>query len=112
MTSVTAAPSLSPLAFALPPEPPELPAASHDDDGNPYPISTPGPRPCPACHKPLAPEALLCSTCGFDLQTGQKQVKVYSHFEQSWESGWSFSRRFGALLASQVIAVPAAIGAW
>src|SRR5262245_14756652 len=36
------------------------------------PLAPEAPRQCPSCQEPLAPEAVLCVACGFDLRTGRK----------------------------------------
>jgi hypothetical protein len=47
---------------------------------------TAGPR-CPSCGKGLAPHAVLCVNCGFNLQTGQRVATMAPHVAPSGGHG-------------------------
>ena len=53
--------------------------------------------------KMLPPEAVLCLRCEFNLQTGEKPVKVYDKVEREWESGWPYRKRLRLFLAGQCL---------
>src|SRR5262249_30050103 len=48
---------------------------------------------CPGCSKPLAPDAVVCTACGFDRRTGKKPEKVYEPLERTFEAGWPLRTR-------------------
>jgi hypothetical protein len=52
--------------FVPPPDPAAIQAAGT------VPLAAEPERRCPSCRAVLAPEAVLCVACGFDLRTGQK----------------------------------------
>lgn len=58
----TAASSESPSPFEFAPTRPAARAS----------IATQPPAPCPSCHAPLPPGAVLCTACGFDTRKGMK----------------------------------------
>jgi len=70
----------------LPPSPNEK--ASDADDGRPYRVPTlDEERPCPQCHKVIARDAVLCSRCGYNLQTGKKAKQEFEPVDRSWQGG-------------------------
>src|SRR5262249_2674933 len=81
-------------------------STAHHDDGKPYPL-TGGEQPrCPNCRKVLAPNAVLCVACGFNLATGEKAVQVYEPLVRRWEAGLPFGRRMAIFLTAQCVVLP------
>jgi len=74
------------------------------------PASTPdGGRACPNCRNPLAPEAVLCTQCGFDLRTGETLGTPFG--KRGVRRGVAYSVPVGKILiGAGVVAVLA--GAW
>jgi hypothetical protein len=83
------------------------PYAEHDeDDGRPYRLDGHDERPCPECSQRLAAEILVCPSCGFNLQTGQKHARTYEVVERTWTAGWSFETRRKLFFIGQLLAWP------
>ncbi len=61
----------------------------------PPPLSGPARTPpdCPACGKALAPGAVLCIECGFDLRTGDRRKTEHRRFKQVWDRSLSVVAR-------------------
>lgn len=110
-TLVDPAPASRPTAAARPKPRAMRPAVaqkefSEDDDGKPYKVDALEAPPCPGCNKPMAPEALVCLHCGFDLRTNAKAETVYEPMKRRWDSGLPLPRRWLCFFAWQVVAVP------
>jgi hypothetical protein len=73
--------------------PPRTPVSPFEDEENTYTVEGADEPTCPACGRPLAPEAVLCTRCGVDLRTGKKPVKVYEPVERHWEAGMPLRKR-------------------
>src|SRR5205823_8383992 len=69
------------------PEIEPLLVASDKDDCSPYRFADPDLKKCPDCQKGLAPDAKVCTHCGFNLETRKRPVRVYEEVRRSWESG-------------------------
>jgi ribosomal protein L37E len=98
----------------LPASPPPLPAieplvTSDKDDGSPYRFADPDLRKCPDCQKGLAPDAKVCTHCGFNLETRKRPVRVYDEVCRSWESGWPLSKRLRVYLGAQAVVLSSVI---
>jgi hypothetical protein len=93
--------------------PEAMPVGSEADDGGPYALAGGRERKCPNCNHPLESDAVLCVTCGFNLETGQKAVKVYEKVERFWEAGMPLQKRLRLFALSQCVLLPLALfGAW
>jgi hypothetical protein len=99
---------------AVPPPPPYPTEYSSEDDGKPYYVQgLEDERPCPECRKMIPRDALLCTSCGFNLQTGKKAVQVYEPVDRSWHGGWPLGLRLGVFLGCQAVIFPLMLlGAW
>jgi hypothetical protein len=83
---------------------PKKPKASFsdDDDGQPYDVDGRD-RPCPGCGRHLPIESVVCTSCGFDQNTGAKVAKKFEPVERVWEAGWTFERRKKVFIIGQVV---------
>ncbi|HKI35872.1 MAG TPA: hypothetical protein VKA46_28710 [Gemmataceae bacterium] len=92
----------------LPPSPNEQ--ATDEDDGRPYRV--PGldeERPCPECRTAIPREALLCTRCGYNLQTGKKAKQEFEPVDRQWQGGWPVKVRRGLFIAAEALFVTAAV---
>jgi hypothetical protein len=71
-------------------------------------------RTCPRCQQPLAPGAVLCIECGFNLKTGKQLRTVRERFERHWDTGGvSLTVRLIILGAVEALCLPGmALGAF
>jgi len=98
------------------PEPlhPPLPSpnanASDEDDGRPYRVpSLDEERPCPNCHKTIARDAVACTSCGYNLQTGKKAKQEFEPVNREWQGGLPAQTRLIIFAAGEVVMLLAAI---
>jgi DNA-directed RNA polymerase subunit RPC12/RpoP len=87
---------------------------SNEDDGKPYFVpDLAEERTCPSCKKLLELDAVLCTSCGYNLQTGEKTVQEYEPLQRDWWVGWPYSRRLGIFIGIQGCYFPLVIvGMW
>jgi hypothetical protein len=84
----------------LPPSP-NLNASDDEDDGKPYRV--PGiddERPCPECCLTLPRDAVLCTRCGYNLQTGKKAKQEFEPVDREWQGGWPVNLRRGLFVGA------------
>jgi hypothetical protein len=106
-TAVKAAPTPRPAALRPEPVPePEIESSTNPDDSLPYPVGGGPVYRCPACHKILAPDAVVCTFCGLNLQTGEKAARTYERLQRSWMPGLPPRTRWTIFLIVQAGAVP------
>jgi hypothetical protein len=95
----------------LPPSPNEG-ASDDEEDGRPYRV--PGlddVRPCPECRLDIPRDAVMCTRCGYNLQTGKKAKQTFEPVERDWHVGWPVNARRGLFAAAEVFFIVAcAIG--
>jgi hypothetical protein len=92
----------------LPPSPNER--ATDADDGNPYRVpSLDEERPCPECRKTIARDAVVCTACGYNLQTGQKAKQEFASVEREWQGGWPVKVRRGLFIGAEALFLLAVI---
>jgi hypothetical protein len=83
----------------LPPSPNDN--ASDEDDGRPYRVPVLDEiRPCPECNTTIARDAVVCTRCGYNLQTGKKAKKVFEPVDREWRGGWPVNLRRGLFAAA------------
>jgi hypothetical protein len=96
---------LRPKKAAAAPAEPRLSLDDPDDDewgdGNPYEVTGGLPSPCPNCSREMAPESVVCVSCGFNRRTRKKIKKEYQPIARSWETDWSLRTRILAFLVIQ-----------
>jgi hypothetical protein len=84
---------------------PNLSLDDPDDDEwgdvNPYDVAAGVPTPCPKCRKDMAPDDVVCVSCGFNRRTRKKHKKEYQPIDRSWETDWSLHTRALAFLVIQ-----------
>jgi predicted RNA-binding Zn-ribbon protein involved in translation (DUF1610 family) len=99
-------PPARPVSAPLPP--PVYPFEhSNEDDGKPYFVpSLMEERPCPNCGRTISADAVVCTSCGYNLQTRKKAVEVYEPIQRSWQEGWSMSLRRRLFLGVQAVVLP------
>ncbi|MGL4421781.1 MAG: hypothetical protein ACRCZF_14025, partial [Gemmataceae bacterium] len=69
-------------------------AGTQEDDGNPYAVPGEATRKCPDCGGVCRHDAVLCTNCGLDLETGKKQRrKKFEPVERFWEARWPLNTR-------------------
>jgi hypothetical protein len=61
---------------------------------------------CPGCGKLQPADAVVCTACGFNRETGKKPPKVYEPMERHWEAGLPLRTRILLLVAFQLVALP------
>jgi hypothetical protein len=84
-------------------------AAAKVDEGGSYNLVQSRERTCPGCRRPLAPDAVLCVACGFDLKSGKKRVrKEFEPVAYRWQAGWSFAGRMMVCLLPHAVILPMA----
>lgn len=95
----------APQPAPAPRTPPASPRApvSDDEDSNPYEFHGPPDKPCPGCSRPLPAETVLCPSCNFDLEAGERRRKTYEPVRRTWEMGWPLPRRKRLFLIGQVL---------
>src|SRR5438270_13864274 len=76
-----------------------------EDDGKPYLVEGGEEVPCPRCHKPMAPDAVVCVACGFDRRKGKKVARTYEPLARTWEASYTFRQRLTAFLAIQGVSL-------
>jgi hypothetical protein len=92
----------------MPPSPNER--ASDEDDGRPYRVpSLDQERPCPNCHKTIARDAVACTGCGYNLQTGKKAKQEFEPVEREWQGGLPAKTRLAIFAAGEAVMLTAAI---
>jgi hypothetical protein len=92
----------------LPPSPNER--ATDADDGQPYRVpSLDEERPCPECRRTIARDAVLCTFCGYNLETGQQAKQEYEPVERQWHGGWPVNVRRGLFIGAEALFVLAVI---
>jgi hypothetical protein len=80
---------------------------SADDDGKPYYVhGIDEERPCPECHKAIPRDAVLCTSCGYNLRTRKKAVQAYEPIDRQWQGGWPFQLRLGLFIGAQCLFLP------
>ena len=92
----------------LPPSPNAQ--ASDEDDGRPYRV--PGideVRVCPECRRDIPRDAVLCTLCGYNLQTGKKAKQEFDPVQRDWQAGWPVNLRRGLFIAAQVFFLTACV---
>jgi hypothetical protein len=84
--------------------------ASDEDDGRPYRVpSLDEERPCPNCHTTIARNAVACTACGYNLQTGKKAKQEFEPVDREWQGGWSVKLRRGLFIAAAVFNLTACV---
>jgi hypothetical protein len=77
------------------------------ETSNPYRVDDAGRRICPGCNDALAPDAVFCNHCGYDMRTGAKVEKRFRPIDLSWDSGLPFQWRLiafaGAMGAALIV---------
>ena len=92
----------------LPPSPNAQ--ATDEDDGRPYRVpALDEVRPCPQCNRAIARDAVVCTLCGYNLQTGKKAKQEFEPVERSWQGGWQPRLRLGLFIAAEVLFLVTAI---
>jgi hypothetical protein len=92
----------------LPPSPNAR--ASDEDDGRPYRV--PGmdeTRTCPECCRDIPRDAVMCTLCGYNLQTGKKAKQSFEPVERDWHVGWPVNLRRGLFVAAEVFFLTACV---
>ncbi len=87
----------------LPPSPNEG-ASDDEDDGRPYRV--PGldaVRSCPQCRRDIPRDSVLCTLCGYNLQTGKKAKQEFDPVERDWQGGWPLNVRRGLFFAAAAV---------
>jgi len=84
--------------------------ASDEDDGRPYRVpSLDEERPCPNCRKTIARDAVACTSCGYNLQTGKKAKQEFEPVDREWQGGLPAKVRLAIFAAGEVVQLTAAV---
>ncbi len=70
-------------------------------DGNPYEVAGGLPSPCHNCSREMAPESVVCVSCGYNRRTRKKVKKEYQPIARSWETDWPLRTRVLTFLVIQ-----------
>ena len=93
-----------------PPPPSPNANASDEDDGRPYRVpSLDDVRPCPSCRKAIPRDAVFCTSCGYNLRTGEKAKKEFEPFEREWQGGLPVKVRRGLFIAAAAFNLTACV---
>lgn len=76
------------------------------EDSKPYRVGTLEHPACPACGKPMEPQAIVCLLCGHDLRVGEKAKTTYDPIVRRWDAGLARHLRFLVFAGWQCVAVP------
>ena len=80
---------------------------SQEDDGKPYFVpSVAEERPCPKCQRTMSVDAIVCVSCGYNLETKETAAEVFEPIQRSWQEGWSMPLRRALFIGSQAVLVP------
>jgi hypothetical protein len=93
----------------LPPSPNEG-ASDDEEDGRPYRV--PGideVRTCPQCCRDIPRDSVLCTLCGYNLQTGKKAKQEFEPVQRDWQGGWPVTVRRGLFIGAEVIYLTACV---
>jgi hypothetical protein len=93
----TPAPAAKARPAARPVRPPM--ETSHEDDGKPYAVDGPDEVYCPECQRVLVADTVLCTACGYNLETGEKVAKTYTAIDREWNSGLALGTRLAIFFA-------------
>ncbi|HMC89357.1 MAG TPA: zinc ribbon domain-containing protein [Gemmataceae bacterium] len=100
---------LPPASPVPSPKPPAAPEAEDPDDGSAYKVSGPDLIRCEECRKQLPVGTKRCPHCGYNFETGERPVKVYSEVYRVWEAGMPFTKRRLLFIACQILVLPMAV---
>jgi hypothetical protein len=92
-----------PAKAPLHPLPPSQNEGASDDeeDGRPYRVpSLDEERPCPQCRTIIALDAVFCTKCGYNLQTGKKAKQEFEPVQREWQGGLPANVRLGLFLGA------------
>jgi ribosomal protein L32 len=91
------------IAMELEDEPVRAPSdADFEADVTPYLFAEKDLPKCPKCKKEMPRDAVLCTSCGFDLQRRKKVVRTYESIHRVWETDLSMQERLMYVGAMQV----------
>jgi hypothetical protein len=76
------------------------------EDTKPYKVGALEHPGCPACGKPMEPEALVCLNCGHDLRVNERAHTTYDPIVRRWDAGLARPFRFLIFLGWQCFAIP------
>jgi DNA-directed RNA polymerase subunit RPC12/RpoP len=76
------------------------------EDSKPYKVDALEHPGCPACGKPMEPQAILCLHCGHDLRRGVKARTTYDVIVRRWDAGLALHLRWLCFAAWQCVAIP------
>jgi predicted RNA-binding Zn-ribbon protein involved in translation (DUF1610 family) len=99
----------SPKSPDPPAKPAALPEAEDPDDGSPYKVSGPALVRCEECRKQVPVGTKRCPHCGYNFETGERPVKVYTEVHRVWEAGMPFTKRRLLFIACQILVLPMAV---